>query len=166
MMKNKILLILSFTLCGMNSSYGSEWSALHKVAAIGGIGVMFAAGNYASKLNEEYHSNKKRPDWQMRLCKTIGAGTILLATDMLGNNTGDTKFNLGKLAAFTISLLGITDTAGYCVRQIPILKGILADPVDDNNNEIKDSGAVARVLLLYIPLRAVISKWLGVNARF
>lgn len=165
-MKNRVLFIFSFVLCAANTSYGSEWNTLHKVGALSGLGAMLAAGNFAARQNEEYHNGCKKPDWNMRLTKALGAGIILFGTNIITQNTSDTKLNLAQLGAFTISLFAITDTAGHFISKIPMLKGILTDPLDQYGDEIKDSGAFARGMLVYVPLRIMIDKWFRVPSSF
>lgn len=159
-MKKKLLIIVTLVF-GMNNIYASEsvWTNFQKMAGVVGIGVMLGAGQFASKQNEEYHNQNKRPNWNMRFYKALGIGSVLLATDILAHDMSDTKLNLCKLAAFTVSLLGVTDTAGNLARQLPIIGGLLADPIDKEGNEMKDSGTFMRGLLIYAPLRLTISKY-------
>lgn len=164
-MKNKVLLIFSFMLCAMNNSYGSEFGTLHNLTIAIVIGAVVGAGTWTADLNKKYAEKDWNPDWKLRLSKAIGAGAILLGTDILSNNTSDTKLNLCKLAAATISLLAITDTVGKEVRKLPVVGAILTDPAP-NGKEKKDSGMFWRALLVYVPLKAALIRYFVPYARF
>lgn len=168
-MQKHLLIIFSFVVLTMSHINASEWSLLHRGCIAAGFGIMAYAGKYATDLNTEYTKANKKPDWKMRLSKTIGAAAVLLVTDFLTNDTSDTKSNLCKLGAFTLSLLATHSRVGVVVGQVPIVGGFLSDPIRYVGNDVekpeerKDFGAVGRFVLTYIPLRAVMGKYFNVH---
>lgn len=161
-MQKKLVALSLVLFAALNSSvvYAGEssFSGIKAAVVLGGLGSITLAGNKATAMNEEYSKNKKAPDFKMRATKSVGAAVMLVGGDILLGNTSDTKLNLAKLAAFSVSLLAITDTAADVVRAIPLVGGLLTDPVDHHGKEVRDSGAYARGLLLYIPLRELAVK--------
>jgi len=155
-MQKKLMLLsfMIFTLLNNSLVYASEGvSGIQAAVVIAGLGTITGAGTQATKMNEEYSKKKKSPDFKMRATKAVGAAAILVGADLLLGNTKNTKENLTKLAVFSVSLFAITDTAANIVRELPIIGGLLTDPVDEHGREMKDSGAYARGLLVYVPLR-------------
>lgn len=157
------LSFMIFTLLNNSVVYASQKSSdgvngIKAAVVIAGLGTITGAGAKATQMNQDYAKNKKSPDFKMRATKAVGAAAILVGTDLLLGDTKNTKQNLAKLAAFSVSLLAITDTAANIVRELPIIGGLLTDPVDEHGKEQKDSGAYARGLLVYVPLRELALK--------
>jgi hypothetical protein len=155
-MQKKLIALSVVLFLALNSSvvYSTEgFNGIKTAVILGGLGSITAAGARAAKMNEEYSKKKKAPDFNMRATKAIGAACILVGADLVLGDTSNTPRNLAKLGAFSVSLLAVTDTAANIVREIPIIGGLLTDPVDEKGKEIRDSGAYARGLLVYVPLR-------------
>jgi hypothetical protein len=158
MKKNLLILAATIVMAATNNSF-ADTTGLQKIAIAGGIGSIGLAGKWTTDLNQEYSKQKKSPDFKMRAAKAVGAVIMLAGCDILSGDTQDTARNIAKVAAYGISLCAITDTVGDAVRHIPLVGGILTDPIDENGREMKDSGAFARGILLYVPLRALACKY-------
>ncbi len=158
-MQKNILAILSFMLLvgSTNVSLAKDdaWTPLKKVCIIAGVTSIATMGKYTSDMNKEYSKTNKKADLKMRTAKVIGAASLLLGTDLLTGDTSNTYKNLAKITAFGIASVAVTDTVANIVREIPGVGGLLTDPVDENGKEVKDLGAAARVLLLYVPVAAL-----------
>jgi hypothetical protein len=152
-MQRKLAFLLNVVLFGgLTSSLRADRTPLEKIAITGLVGGLLYGGNKAQQMNEEYSKKHKKPDMKMRLTKTaLAAGTIVGMDILLGDN--DTKQNLVKLGALSLGLAAATEPVANVVRQVPIIGGLLTDPVDEEGEEIKDFGAIARFAVVYVPLR-------------
>jgi len=153
-MQKKLLFLLNITLLGSTTSFvKAEKSVLEKICIVGGIGALVYGGNEAQQMNEEYSKKHKKPDWNMRIKKTLLSAGTIVGTDLLLADTNDTGKNLVKLGAFSFGLLATTEPVAELVRQVPIIGGLLTDPVDEDGDEIKDFGAITRFAVTYMPVR-------------
>jgi hypothetical protein len=153
-MKKNLSLVVSFALLtslthGVNAANG--WTSTKKIATVAGICIILGGGQYVEQLNKEYADQKKDPDLKLALAKSAAAAALLVGTDMLVNDH-DTTQNLVKIGAFTIALMAGSDTVAHAVKRIPSVGAILTGPIVDDK-EVKDSGAAARIIMAYVPLR-------------
>jgi hypothetical protein len=152
-MQKKLSIVLSvMLLTGLNNSVKADASAIKKAVIVAGLGTIVGAGQYAANMNEEYSRNKKDPDARMRATKALGAAVTLIGADLILNDSS-TAENLVKIGAFSLALLATTEPVANVVREVPVIGGLLTDPIDENGNEKKDFGAIARFALVFIPVR-------------
>ena len=153
-MQKKVSLALSIMLLtGLTNSVNATngWSATKKAVTVAGICCIIGAGRYVEGMNKEYANNRKDPDWQLAVAKTGAAAGLLIGTDMLLNDH-NTAENLVKIGAFTVALAAGTDTVAHAVKHIPSVGAILTGPIVDGK-EVKETGAAARIVMAYVPLR-------------
>lgn len=144
----------------------NEWETSQKVVTMIGFFSLLGAGNYADNLNKEYIKKRKKPDPYMAAIKVATAATTLIGFDILVlGETGSTGENLIKLGAFGASLFAGSDTVANILSHIPCVSGILTGPINENGEEVKETGAAARVLLTYVPLRKFALDFFGYNSK-
>lgn len=153
----KLALFLNILVCGGAYSLKAE-GEIKKLATIGAIASLGYSGHYLQQLNEKYSRENRKPDNSMRLTKTITAAGAILAIDILTGDTSTTEQHLAKIAVAGIAMAATTQPVADVLRPIPLVGGLLTDPVDEDGDERKDMGAIARFALAYIPLRQAVVK--------
>jgi hypothetical protein len=151
-MKKNLLFLLNIALLGFVNIVKADRTPLEKIVITGVVGGLLYGGIKAEQMNKEYSKKHKKPDLYMRGAKTLLAGGTIVGMDiLLGDN--DTKQNLVKLGALSVGLFATTEPVAEIIREIPIIGGLLTDPVDEDGDEIKDFGAISRFAVTYMPLR-------------
>ena len=152
-MQKKLSLALTFiALAGLTNSVKAQ-DEIKKVLIMGSLATLGYGGHCLQQMNDEYSKANKKPDMNLRLTKTALAAGSILAVDILTGDTSSTSQHLAKIAVATIAMAATTQPVADALRPIPLLGGLLTDPVDEDGDERKDIGAIARFALTYIPLR-------------
>ncbi len=151
-MNRKLALLLNIVVCAGACSLKAE-GEIRKLATIGAIAGLGYGGHHLQQMNEEYSRKNKKPDNQMRFAKIATAMGAILAVDVLTGETSTTNQHLAKVAVAGVAMLATTQPVADVLRPIPLIGGLLTDPVDEDGDERKDIGAIARFALAYIPLR-------------
>lgn len=161
-MQKKIVTLFMLSLFSVNvlSIPKIDTSSLKKLATIGCLIGLGTSALKAQQMNDQYTKAGKRPDTKMRFYKTIGTLALVAGVDIITQEKPSLSLeSLAKVTAYAVSLLATTDPVARACREVPVinnLTGFLTDPVDENGNEIKDFGAIARFALLHIPVRAAL----------
>lgn len=158
-MQKKLSLALSIVLLtGLTNSIKAEGEIIKKLIIVGSLATLGYGGHCLQQMNDEYSKKNKKPDMQMRLTKTALAAGSILAVDILTGDTSTTNQHLAKIAVAAIAMAATTQPVADVLRPIPLIGGLLTDPVDEDGDERKDIGAIARFALAYIPLRQGVVK--------
>ncbi len=152
-MQKKLAFLLNVALLGGLTNSLRADGEIKKLCTIGAIAGLGYGGHYLQQMNDEYSKKNKKSDNKMRLAKTMTAMGALVATDILTGETSTTNQHVAKVAAAGIAMLATTQPVADALRPIPLIGGLLTDPVDEDGDERKDIGAIARFALIYIPLR-------------
>ena len=152
---------------------GSNLSAnlpITKEAAMGlcTLIAVVSLGKQADQLNEEYTKKNRKPNFKLAIRKIGSLWLTTVALECVCNRKDDSCAKAKNLAIKSILLLGTlpfaTDTVANHLRPIPIIGGLLTDPVDkENGKECKHMGAYIRALLPYLVARqfAITKKWIA-----
>jgi hypothetical protein len=156
-----IVLFISLTSATKSNAFLKEWSTTKKVGMLIGTFGLLAAGRYAENLNKDYAKKEKKPDLHMAGVKIISGATLLVGSDILLFGTNDTGSNLIKLGVFGVSLVAGSDTVAKVLKEVPCIGGLLTGPINKHGEEEKETGAAARILLTYVPLRKLALNFFG-----
>ena len=149
--------ILFALLCALScSSTIRPVSTPEKIATLVTLSVTVSGGYRAEQLNEEYTRYNKRPDTHMRLIKLGLIGATAFGLDYYLGDGKNIPRDLGRVAALGISYLATSQVVADFVKQIPVISGLLTDPIDKHGNEMTDIGAYGRGVLTYIGLREIV----------
>jgi len=152
-MQKKLLRALTVVIiAGLGNSIQAE-NEIKKLAIVGSIATLGYGGHCLQQMNDEYSKNNKKPDIQMRTTKMALAAGSIVAVDMLTGDTSTVSQDLAKIAVAAVAMAATTQPVADVLRPIPLVGGLLTDPVDEDGDERKDIGAIARFALVYIPLR-------------
>jgi hypothetical protein len=155
-MQKKLAFLLNVALLsGLAHSLKAD-GEINKLFTIGAIAGLGYGGHYLQQMNDEYSKKNKKPDNKMRFAKTVTAAGAILAADILTGDTNTTNQHLAKIAVAGVAMLATTQPVADALRPIPLIGGLLTDPVDEDGDERKDAGAIARFALTYIPLRQAV----------
>ena len=160
-MQKKLAFILNVTLLSGLANAIIAKDEIRKVVIMGSLAVLGTGGHYLQQMNDEYSRKNKKTDLKMRLTKAGLAAGSILAVDLLTGDKSSTSENIAKIAAATVAMAATTQPVADVLRPIPLIGGLLTDPVDENGDERKDIGAVARFALVYIPLRSLAVQYFG-----
>jgi hypothetical protein len=155
-MQKKLALLLNSALLGGFANSLKAQDEIRKVATMGAIAGLGYGGHYLQQMNDEYSRKNKKPDNHMRLAKIATAAGAILAVDILTGETSTTNQHIAKVLVAGIAMAATTQPVADVLRPIPLVGGLLTDPVDEDGDERKDIGAVARFALAYIPLRQAV----------
>lgn len=165
MMQKKLGLFLNVILLSSTINTLKAKDELRKVFIMGSLAVLGTGGHYLKQMNDEYSKENKKTDLRMRLTKAGLAAGSILAVDILTGDKSSTGENIAKIAAATVAMAATTQSVADVLRPIPLIGGLLTDPVDEYGEERKDIGAVARFALVYIPLRSIAVNSFGSSNR-
>ncbi len=157
-MQKKLSFILSIMLLTGLTNFVKAEDEIKKLLIIGSLATLGYGGHCLQQMNDEYSKKNKKPDMQMRLTKTALAAGSILAVDILTGDTSTTQQHLAKIGVAAIAMAATTQPVADVLRPIPLIGGLLTDPVDEDGDERKDIGAIARFALAYIPLRQLAVK--------
>ena len=155
-MQKKLAFLLNVALLGGLTNSLKADNEIKKIAILGSLASIGAGAYHLDNLNKEYSKKNKKPDLQMRLIKAATAAGSILAVDVLTDDTSTTKQHLAKIGVAFIAMAATTKPVADTLRPIPLLGGLLTDPIDEDGDERKDIGAIARFALAYIPLRQAV----------
>jgi hypothetical protein len=151
-MHKRLALLLNIVVFGGVYSLKAD-GEIKKLFTIGALAGLGYGGHHLQQMNEEYSRKNKKPDSQMRFAKIATAMGAILAVDVLTGETSTTNQHLAKVAVAGVAMLATTQPVADVLRPIPLVGGLLTDPVDEDGDERKDIGAIARFAIAYIPLR-------------
>jgi hypothetical protein len=153
-MQKKLLFFLNVTLLGSTTSFVKAEGELVKLAVLGSLATIVTGGHFITQMNDDYSRMDKKPDLKLRLAKAVVAGGTFAAVDILMGDTRTTSESLAKILAGTATTIFTTaKPLTEVLRIIPVVGGILTDPIDKQGDERKDIGAFARFALVYFALR-------------
>lgn len=156
-MQKQLSLTLAIVLLASSTHYlNAVKSNLEKLAIGVSLATIAGGGTYANNMNEEYTKEQKDPDAKMRITKAIVTSAAIIGIDIVSGDNTNTGRNIAKVGCVLVASLAATQPVADVIRPIPLIGGILTDPVDENGKEQKDFGALSRFALAHIALRKVV----------
>lgn len=153
--KNVSLALSILLLTGLTNFINAK-SNLEKIALGVAVATIAGGGKYAEQMNEEYSKADKDPDLKMRCTKALVTSAAIIGIDIVSGDNTNTGRNIAKVGCVLAASLAATQLVADVVRPIPLIGGILTDPVDENGKEQKDFGALSRFALAHIALRKIV----------